>query len=157
MASLSRARDAFAARVRDIAGKRVTSAQSLQREMDKAFGLIGMDAKQVIIEILLEEFSQLQQSTPYDTGRAQAGWLISGEGSSWSFVPAEGQAQYHPQAPALGSLMKSDVIFVINNVEYILYLEAGWSKKQPAGFVARFLANCRRRIAEECAAMSRAR
>lgn len=155
MPSLSRARDAFASRVRDISGKRTKDAYSLQREMDRAFEKLGDGAKQIIVEILLEEFAQLQAGTPVDTGRAQAGWLISGEGASWGFVPAEGQASYSPQAPELGSLMRSDVIFVINNVEYILYLEAGWSKKQPAGFVARFLANCRRRIAEECAAMSR--
>jgi hypothetical protein len=55
----------------------------------------------------------------------------------------------------MGSLMKSDLVYVINNVEYVLYLEAGWSKRQPGGFVARFLSNCKRRIAQECAAMSR--
>jgi hypothetical protein len=51
--------------------------------------------------------------------------------------------------------MKSDLIFVINNVEYILYLEAGWSRQAPQGFLGPFLANCKRRIAQECAAMSR--
>ena len=34
-------------------------------------------------------------------------------------------------------------------------VEAGWSKRQPGGFVAKFLANCKRRIAQECAALSR--
>lgn len=155
MPSVNRARDAFARTVRETAERRVNDAQALQRAMDKAFEKMGEQAKAVIVNILLEEFSHLQASTPYDTGRAQAGWLISGEGSSWGFIPAEGQATYQPQRPSEGSLMRSDVIFVVNNVEYILYLEAGWSKRQPGGFVANFLNNCKRRIAAECAAMSR--
>lgn len=159
MANIDRSRDAFAKTVREASEKAVTKASSLQREMDKAFRKMGDQAKQAIIEILIEEFEQLQASTPYDTGRAQAGWLISGEGSkAVAFYPKEEEGGgYKEQEPEKGSLMKSDVIFVVNNVEYILYLEAGWSKQQPEGFVARFLANCRRRIAEECAAMSRAR
>jgi hypothetical protein len=155
MSRFSRARDRFAGVVREVSGRRVGDAYALQKVMDQAFSKMGEAAKQVIVEVLLEEFAQLQASTPYDTGRAQAGWLISGEGSSWGFIPAEGQATYQPQRPSEGSLMRSDVIFVINNVEYILYLEAGWSKRQPGGFVANFLNNCKRRIAAECAAMSR--
>ena len=156
MASVNRARDAFAATVRRTAEQRVGNAQALQRAMDRAFEQMGEAAKQVIVEVLLEEFSQLQQSTPYDTGRAQAGWLISGEGSAVAFYPKEGAGGgFKAQNPDMGSLMKSDLIYVINNVEYVLYLEAGWSKRQPGGFVANFLNNCKRRIAAECAAMSR--
>ena len=156
MASVNRARDAFADTVRETAERRVKDAQALQRAMDKAFEKMGEEAKAVIVSILLEEFSQLQHSTPYDTGRAQAGWLISGEGSAIAFYPSESEGGgYREQEPNMGSLMRSDVIFVINNVEYILYLEAGWSKRQPGGFVANFLNNCKRRIAAECAAMSR--
>lgn len=157
MPSVNRARDAFARTVRETAERRVNDAQALQRAMDKAFEKMGEEAKAVIVNILLDEFSQLQQATPYDTGRAQAGWLISGEGSkAIAFYPSESEGGgYSEQKPDMGSLMRSDVIFVINNVEYILYLEAGWSKRQPGGFVANFLNNCKRRIAAECAAMSR--
>ncbi len=154
---MARTRDQFARAVREASEARVADAQSLQGTMDRAFGKIGDEAKRVIVETLEQEFSQLQQDTPYDTGRAQAGWLISGEGSSWEFVPAKGQATYRPYTPNTGSLMRSDVIYVINNVEYILYLEAGWSKQAPKCFIAPFLANCKRRIAQECAAMSRMR
>lgn len=156
MSRFSRARDRFAGVVREVSGRRVGDAYALQKVMDQAFSKMGETAKQVIVEVLLDEFSQLQQSTPYDTGRAQAGWLISGEGSAVAFYPKEGAGGgFKAQNPDMGSLMKSDLIYVINNVEYVLYLEAGWSKRQPGGFVASFLANCKRRIAQECAAMSR--
>lgn len=148
-------REKFARLVRQASEARTKDAADLGKTMYDAFDAIGDEAKRIIIEVLLEEFAQLQASTPVDTGRAQAGWLISGEGSSWEFCPAKGQASYHPQKPELGSLMKSDLIFVINNVEYILYLEAGWSRQAPQGFLGPFLANCKRRIAAECAAMSR--
>ena len=156
MSRFSRARDRFAGVVREVSGRRVGDAYALQKAMNQAFSKMGEAARQVIVEVLLEEFSQLQQSTPYDTGRAQAGWLISGEGSAIAFYPKEGAGGgFKAQSPDMGSLMKSDLIYVINNVEYVLYLEAGWSKRQPGGFVAKFLANCKRRIAAECAAMSR--
>ncbi len=148
-------REKFARLVRQASEARTKDAAGLGRTMYDAFDAIGDEAKRIIIEVLLEEFAQLQASTPVDTGRAQAGWLISGEGIAWGFCPAKGQATYSPQKPELGSLMKSDLIFVINNVEYILYLEAGWSRQAPQGFLGPFLANCKRRIAQECAAMSR--
>ncbi len=156
---MSRTRDEMAKEVEKASEKIVTRHGDLQKVMDKAFSKIGELAKKVIIEVLIEEFSQLQANTPYDTGRAQAGWLISSEGEAIGFTPSrnEESGSYEPQKAdeALGSLMKTDVVYVINNVEYILYLEAGWSKQAPKGFIAPFLANCKRRIAQECAAMSR--
>jgi hypothetical protein len=153
---MSKTRDEMAQEVRKASEVVVAKHGDLQKTMDKAFSKIGELAKKVIVEVLIDEFSKLQAATPYDTGRAQAGWLISGEGSAIAFYPKEGAGGgFKAQNPDMGSLMKSDLIYVINNVEYVLYLEAGWSKRQPGGFVASFLSNCKRRIAQECAAMSR--
>jgi len=156
-----KSRDEFAEDVRQASEKIVSSASEFQKAMDAAFAKMAEDAKRVIIEILIEEFAQLQASTPVDTGRAQAGWLISSEGEAVSFSPKKNEEtdSYEPQDASKieGSLMKTDVVYVINNVEYVLYLEAGWSKLQPGGFIATFLANCKRKIEEACAAMSRAR
>lgn len=156
---MPKTRDEMAQEVRKASEVVVAKHGDLQKAMNKAFSKIGELAKKVIVEVLIDEFSKLQAATPYDTGRAQAGWLISSEGEAIGFTPKrdEKTQSYKPQKAeqALGSLMKTDVIYVINNVEYILYLEAGWSSQAPQGFIAPFLANCKRRIAAECAAMSR--
>jgi len=152
-----RTRASFAAEVRKASAASVKDGASLQRTMDMAFKRLGEEARGVIVGVLAGCFSQLQNDTPYDTGRAQAGWLMTGDGSAVGFTPGKKEASYSPTEPDEGSLVKSDLIYVVNNVEYVLFLEAGWSKRQPGGFIARFLADARRRLTEACAAMSAAR
>lgn len=154
----SRTRAEFAAEVRKACKANVKTGTELQAAMRQSFLRLGTDAKRVIIEVLAECFSQLQAGTPVDTGRAQAGWLMSGEGdSAVGFIPGEKQATYEPTKPNEAELLRTDIIYVVNNVPYILFLEAGWSKLQPGGFVARFLADAKRKLDEACAFMSTAR
>jgi len=150
-------REEFTRIVRDCNEARVNSVIELNRVVSQALSRLGTVAKQIIVEVLIEEFAQLQAGTPKDTGRAQAGWLMSGEGNAVGFTPGERQATYSPSVPNPASLLNAEVIYVVNNVEYILYHEAGWSKRQPGGFIANFIANIKRRIAEECLFMSGAR
>lgn len=110
-----------------------------------------------IVHILLEEFEQLQKYTPFDTHRAQSGWLLTGNRGAIEFIPALGQASYTLQVPDKVSLRNSDVIFVINNVEYILALNAGWSKKQPAGFIDGFLLRVKKRLQDLATELSQVR
>ena len=53
--------------------------------------------------------------------------------------------------------MDADVIIVLNNVEYILALNAGWSKKQPAGFIDGFLLRVKRRLQDLATELSQVR
>ena len=52
-------------------------------------------------------------------------------------------------------LTTADVVYIVNNVKYILILNAGWSKKQPAGFIDNMLDEIKRAL-EEIARSSRA-
>ena len=154
----SRTRSEFAAEVRKASKANAKTGTELQQAMRQSFLRLGTDAKRVIIEVLAECFAQLQAGTPVDTGRAQAGWLMSGEGDkAVSFCPGEKQPTYEPTKPDEASLLRTDIIYVVNNVPYVLYLEAGWSRLQPGGFVARFLADAKRKLNEACAFMSSAR
>ena len=48
-----------------------------------------------------------------------------------------------PDEMKSAQLSQADVIYIINNVEYILALEAGWSVQPPKGFIGLFLKRVR--------------
>lgn len=120
------------------------------QEMVKAHGQL---VKASCIELVLAEYSAMVTSMPKDTGRAQAGWQIS-KAPSESVPPiikrkngqtgvlpefAELIQKNMPDELATLELTTADVIYITNNVEYILALEAGWSVQAPQGFIGKFL------------------
>lgn len=139
------------------------SRRELQRQMEEANDRIcanGRDLKKAFqqwvnaahedgllafLAQLADCYARLVQRTPVDTGRARAGWHIEGEPSEWKPAPgeyekakAEAAAVISQEVLKLEALSKADVIYIMNNVEYILPLEAGWSR-QSSGFWALFL------------------
>ena len=107
-----------------------------------------------IAAAVVREFEKLIRQTPRDTGRAQAGWQIGTAPSEW--VPSkedwdEYQATDAIIAKALASvsieqLSQADAIYICNNVEYILALEAGWSVQAPKGFINLFIQRLNRQL-----------
>ncbi len=107
--------------------------------------------KESVVAVVIECVNRYAVAlTPVDTGRARAGWFISGESSEWkpeTIKRPKGSTGIMPEyaqyiknnVPDINRLSESDVIHVMNNVEYILALDAGWSKQQPSGFIERFL------------------
>lgn len=138
--------------------------QQLQRQMEEANDRIcanGRDLKKAFqqwvdaayedgllafLAQLADCYGRLVRRTPVDTGRARAGWHIEGSLNEWKPEPGEyeeakGQAEkmIAREVAKLQDLSRADVIYIMNNVEYILPLEAGWSR-QSSGFLALFLA-----------------
>lgn len=119
------------------------------RDLKKAFqqwvNAAHEDGLLAFLAQLADCYGRLVQRTPVDTGRARAGWHIEGESSEWRPAPgeyekakAEAAAIISQEVLKLEDLSKADVIYIMNNVEYILPLEAGWSR-QSSGFWALFL------------------
>lgn len=119
------------------------------RDLKKAFqqwvNAAHEDGLLAFLAQLADCYGRLVQRTPVDTGRARAGWHIEGESSEWKPAPgeyekakAEAAAIISQEVLKLEALSKADVIYIMNNVEYILPLEAGWSR-QSSGFWALFL------------------
>ena len=119
------------------------------RDLKKAFqqwvNAAHEDGLLAFLAQLADCYGRLVQRTPVDTGRARAGWHIEGESSEWKPAPgeyekakAEAAAAISQEVLKLEALSKADVIYIMNNVEYILPLEAGWSR-QSSGFWALFL------------------
>lgn len=119
------------------------------RDLKKAFqqwvDAAHEDGLLAFLAQLADCYGRLVQRTPVDTGRARAGWHIEGEENEWRPDPgeyekakAEAVAIISQEVLKLEDLSKADVIYIMNNVEYILPLEAGWSR-QSSGFWALFL------------------
>lgn len=119
------------------------------RDLKKAFqqwvNAAHEDGLLAFLAQLADCYARLVQRTPVDTGRARAGWHIEGEPSEWKPAPgeyekakAEAAAVISQEVLKLEDLSKADVIYIMNNVEYILPLEAGWSR-QSSGFWSLFL------------------
>ena len=104
-------------------------------------------AERLVVKITLDVTSNLVEDTPVDTGWAQANWvpsvgqrsrrpaqLFSGRTPS-AFVQAASAKQSVGRAQAIGYKLERGRVFVSNNVNYILRLNDGYSRKAPAGFV----------------------
>lgn len=97
----------------------------------------GLMPKQVLIlqkKIALEALARVVQKTPVDTGRARGNWQVT------VGTPAEGElavtGRVEPASSGLAALKPFDVVYIVNNVDYIIYLEGGSSGQAPAGMVA---------------------
>lgn len=104
-------------------------------------------ADQIVREIALAADRTLVLATPVDTGRARANWQATLGAPATGVVDGEpgkrgSVAQATTQAAAVIGGYKGGpgaAIFLTNNLPYIVPLNNGTSKQQPAGFVERAL------------------
>lgn len=112
------------------------------RELAASLEAMNRASKQAmrdaVIADVIARFGQLQEDTPKDTGRACAGWLVTSDGgrTEWHPVPPDAES-YSPTPEDVKG--EPDAVWVVNNVKYILRLNAGWSRQKPKGFIQKFL------------------
>lgn len=166
-ASRYRSLDWYRHRIRTLDQRTCTTAAQLQATVDELMELHVGEMRALIVKAILDGFGRLVQATPKDTGRAQAGWQIGTDESVLDFVPPviqrpkeqggkkkagdtpllpEYAALIREAVPSTASLTETDVIYIVNNVEYIMMLEAGWSKQAPRGFIGNFLTTLKRQL-----------
>ena len=134
-------------RIRQLDSKVCNSGKELQETVSKLVEAHASLARAAIASAIVREFGELIKQTPVDTGRARAGWSIGTEPSEWTPPPGVWEEflanGYIDAAVAKGltnkKLSESEVVYICNNVKYILALEAGWSKQAPQGFIGKFL------------------
>lgn len=120
------------------------NAKELKKAIEDFTNASKGEAKADFCAAILDGFSRLIQRTPVDTGRARAGWHVEPHMSEWK--PSKSEVQndvakiLNDNTQKLQSfvLTDADVIYIMNNVEYILQLEAGHSP-QSSGFFALFI------------------
>jgi hypothetical protein len=102
------------------------------------------DIRDVKVATIFELSSQIIKKTPVDTGRAKGNW-------QYSFgAPKTGVVSSNNTAPlgALGSVNfgisdQFGVDYIVNNLDYIEYLEDGRSNQAPIGMVKTTVAQFR--------------
>ena len=143
-------------RIRQLDSKVCNNGKELQETVSKLVEAHASLARSAIAAAIVREFGELIKQTPVDTGRARAGWSIGTEPSEWTPPPGVWEEflanGYIDAAVAKGltnkKLSESEVVYICNNVEYIMALEAGWSKQAPQGFIGKFLQRLNRQLTQ---------
>lgn len=156
--SLSSRRQTIQKRIREINKELVSSAGALQETLNEWLALAREDGLLAFLAALADCYSRLVMRTPVDTGRARAGWHIEGAVNDWK--PAAGDykdlvsERIASEIDKLPALSKADVIYVMSNIEYILPLEAGWSK-QGSGFWGLFITELEHQLKQAADSLKR--
>jgi hypothetical protein len=101
-------------------------------------------------KVVLQVLSGVVEKTPVDTGRAKGGWQVT-----INFIDASiptgvkdkaGGATIAAGVAALANLTPFSVVYISNNVEYIIPLEEGHSTQAPNGMLALTLEEVRQQF-----------
>jgi len=117
-----------------------TNINEFSADLDKFAQQLGLGIQQVVVRTGLEVFKRVVAKTPVDTGRARASWNFSKDAPDPTVKPpGEYAAPATPSAP--GAIPgEYPVIYISNNLDYILHLEQGRSQQAPGGMVGLTLA-----------------
>ncbi|MBS3780874.1 MAG: hypothetical protein KGY41_10810 [Desulfovermiculus sp.] len=94
----------------------------------------------ILRKAIIDQWMDLVDNNPVDTGRSRAGWIVSG-GSPSTYEPPEGQGSYDVSPDQVAPPAHASIFYVVNNVEYISVLNDGHSSQAPVGCVDSAVAN----------------
>lgn len=89
-------------------------------------------------KLVFEALKRIVNKTPVDSGRAQGNWQVTIGSKAEGKIDVTGESKKETidkGLAAIASMKAYDVIYITNNVNYIVYLEEGSSKQSPAGMV----------------------
>tara|TARA_R110000850_G_scaffold218082_3_gene343642 strand:- start:162 stop:518 length:357 start_codon:yes stop_codon:yes gene_type:complete len=93
----------------------------------------------IIKQLTSEVTAELGEATPVDTGWAQANWVPNLHSHHKGTVGSKEEVTQTAQAEGLVKVYTMyelpDLVFVSNNVSYIMRLNAGHSGQAPKGYV----------------------
>jgi hypothetical protein len=123
----------------------VGSLKDLSLKLDRLAKTIPVNVRRNLKQTVLVIDQALVTSTPVDTGRARANWIV-GSGPSTAAIDAyvPGTNGTTAQANTEAALQQArefldanaiSVIYISNNLSYIQYLNEGSSAQAPAGFI----------------------
>lgn len=112
----------------------MANAMQFNLDLQKFVPKARKEASNFVRLIALDLYSRITKRTPVDTGRARAGWAISVNAPS-DYVPPEGSGDVQMIESDISGFDLDQVIYIFNNVHYIVYLENGSSDQAPAGMV----------------------
>ncbi len=111
---------------------------------------VGISVATITQRFAVEIFTGVVKRTPVDTGRARSGWQIAiGEiptGNPPSSMAAPSISFDRRRLNFVPGVSGIETVFIVNNVDYIVFLEAGHSRQSPHGMVAVTMAGIQGRI-----------
>lgn len=98
--------------------------------------------------IIMKLFSAVILDTPVDTGRARSNWIVStGKPTRITVEKVDDAGAVIEDAQAEVEQSSGDVVvYLNNNLPYIVRLENGWSKQAPEGMVRKNVARIQRLV-----------
>lgn len=111
---------------------------------------IRADISKTLRDVMLLAADNLANATPVDTGHASTNWILTTGTPYNGIAGSREQVSITEQVQGIAALQDYDVvrdgpIYLRNNVEYLKYLDAGWSQQAEGGFVAICFENAARR------------
>ena len=117
----------------------VTNLKEFNLEIDKFTESVPEKVTVLQKKIAFEAIRRIPEKTPVDTGRAKGNWQItigSPAGAILELFDKDGNPTIAKAMAQLQNLPPYQVVYITNNVHYIIYLENGHSMQAPAGMVS---------------------
>jgi hypothetical protein len=112
-------------------------------DLDKLAELTGELPADITRMVALDLYAELISRNPVDTGYSRANWRIGIGAPDTTVEPSErpksGSAVIgapSPDAALVKSIDGTEIVFITNSVEYVVFLEEGGSQQAPNGFIA---------------------
>lgn len=141
VASIETSRQAIKSRIAELNRLATSDAKILESAMTEVCTLCGEYSRLSVMLVVFDAYRALVERTPQDTGRARASWNL-GTAPSDAVPPAGDYSAFKGDvsgavARAIDAVPLDAELFCISSaLEYMPFLEAGWSKQAPAGFIA---------------------
>lgn len=150
MDDINRSREAIRRRIAWLDKKNAKTAKEIQQILNEELQLGKELIRTGVIRSVMDCFENLVLRTPVDTGRLRAGWQFTGNVGDIEWKPPitydgyKDQIGFNIERAVQQSIRNSvfgetDALYVFNNVEYLLALNAGWSRSQAGNFIDLFL------------------
>lgn len=151
MNDLDRSRAAMRRRIEELNRRNANTAREISEILQEQIRLGNELMRIDVIKAVMDCFENLVRRTPVDTGRLRAGWQFTGDISDIEWKPPVTYDGYNDflqdggldraiqQSVRQSVMSDTDALYVFNNVEYLLYLNAGWSRHQAGNFIDLFL------------------
>jgi hypothetical protein len=100
--------------------------------------IVDVNQATVVKKIAMDLWTAITLKTPVDTGRARAGWGLS---IGTPIIPTPPTGSYPPNGqaplplPDISAINGRQIVYILNNVDYVQHLEDGTSQQAPAGMV----------------------
>lgn len=111
------------------------NANDFAAALDKLAKQFNAERSLVCRQASVDLWKKVMKDNPKETVRCASGWILTPDLPS-EFMPEEGKGHYTTPPAKDPGPAQSDVWHLVNNVEYVSFLEDGHSDQKPTGFIA---------------------